>query len=69
MKNSNDTIGIRWKQRLNKEVLSVKDGRWNLCVKKEKPTNTSLTASRWAVRGVDCIPWYHGHLTDAVLHT
>ena len=65
-----DTIGIRWIQRLNKEALSGKERRWNLCVKRETPTNTSLTASpRWAARGVGCIPWHHGRLTDAVLHT
>jgi len=69
MKNSNDTIGFRRIQLLNKEVLSGKDRRWNFCVKRETPTNTSLTACLWAARGVGCIPWYHGHLSDAVLHT
>jgi hypothetical protein len=69
MKNSNDTIGIRWIQHLNKDALSRKDRRWNLCVKREIPTNTPLTAARWAARGVGCIPRYHGHLTDAALRT
>jgi len=36
----NDTIGIRWIQHLNKEAMSGKGGRWNLCVKRETPTNT-----------------------------